>query len=95
MFPYPFSFVVSDHSWCAHLEGDLLRRFLRGGQRFNQLVVVQDVPLGIAEQEEDAVLDVLELFLHLGVRNDWKAFLTRHGRGRGKGVGDIASAPSS
>lgn len=46
---------------------DLGRGLLGRGQRFDQLVVVEDVALGVAQQEQDAVLNFLKLLLHLGV----------------------------
>ena len=49
------------------LFGDLGGGLLRGRERFDQLVVVQDVPRRVAEQEQDTVLDLLEFFLHLRV----------------------------
>lgn len=50
-----------------YLVRDLGRGLLGRGERFDQLVVVEDVALGVTQQEQDAVLDFLQLLLHLGI----------------------------
>lgn len=57
--------------WAA-TDGDLdLCRFDLGGvQHLDELLVVHRVSLGGAEAEQDLILDLLQLLLHLGVADD-------------------------
>lgn len=47
----------------------MLRAYLALCESVDELLVVQDVALAVAQHEENLVLYVLELLLHLGVAN--------------------------
>jgi len=51
----------------GHLGANLVGRDLGLRQRVDQLLIVQDVALRVGQHEQDLVLDLLELLLHLGV----------------------------
>lgn len=65
------------HQSHVYLECDFGGCFLRRGQRLDQLVVIEDVAFRIAQQEQNAVLDILELLLHLRVGNHLKLHESR------------------
>ncbi len=67
--PTPASPSTQHHSCYvdSYLERDLRGGLLGRCQRLDELVIVEDIALGVAQQEQNPVLNFLQLLLHLGV----------------------------